>query len=398
MNNKKIICFLNGVTENKGKPSISGGDVRALKILQEFSEKGMDIVVFTSSIGVELVDQYRRDNWEVVDIGTKEGGSIMSRFNRVWRALVVVRQFSISNFQFPFKSQTKEFVSYSSSEHLYDVLPAWWMAWRKKIEWVALIHWVPDSPWSNNRGNTPFLHNLIYYIQNFVSHLMIKNQAKVVLAVSDITRDKLEKIGFEKNKLGVVYCGVDLKKIQNVEAGNEKKYDGVFLKRLNPGKGSYDLVKIWQKVVERKPEAKFVIIGDGPDEVVEKIRKEITEKGLDKNIILHGPEYDFQKKFQIMKQSKVFVLPTYEENWAIVIGEALAAGLPVVCYDLPEIRPIWNDSVDWVEKGNTEKMADRIVELIDSGYVQTRLPEVVTEYSWENIAEKELEFFLGIGK
>ena len=381
---KRIVCFLNGVTLNNGKPSISGGDVRALKILQELVKRKIQVTIFSSTPGVELIKNFQEKNWEVIDIQTQEKGDILSRINRVWRSYVAVDKWIKD------KKTSLGLISYSSCEHVYDVLPAWYLKWKKNIPWVALIHWVPDSPWINNRGNTPFLYNLIFYIQNWFSHVLIKAKANKYLAVSDITWQKLKNIGFNPQKLEVVFCGVDLDKIQAVKTGGTKKYDGVFLKRLNPGKGSYDLVSIWQKVVKKFAKAKLLVIGDGPKDVVEKIKQQITDFGLSKNIILHGPEYDFERKFKLVKQSKVFVLPTYEENWAIVIGEALAAGLPVVCYDLPEIKPIWRDAVRWVEKGNTHAMAKKIIDFLDKKEKATKkLPMVVKKYSWKKVAERE---------
>lgn len=385
---KTIICMLNGVTENDGKPSISGGDVRALKIMQEFSRQKWQVVVFSSTIGTKLVDGFKSKNWEIVDIQTNEKGNIWSRFSRVWQSVVAVRKWVKENSK---RKRVERAVCYSSCEHLYDVLPAWWLSVFNNMPWIALIHWVPDSPFGNNRGNTPFIYNLIYYVQNFISHVLIKNRAQTVLAVSNITRDKLVKCGFDPKKLESVYCGVDLQAIEKVKPKGVKKYDAVFLKRLNPGKGSMDLVKIWRKVVTKKPRAKLMIIGDGPQDLVSEIKNDIVKNGLENNIILHGPEYDFKIKFCILKQSRLFMLPTYEENWAIVIGEALSAGLPVVCYDLPEIKPIWKDAVNWVKKGNTNAMAKKVLSILNSRVKKRELPKVVLDNSWEAVGRREVE-------
>jgi len=62
-NTKVVVSFINGITENNGQPSISGGDVRALRILQEISKKGNHrVIVFTSTIGVKLINNYARKN------------------------------------------------------------------------------------------------------------------------------------------------------------------------------------------------------------------------------------------------------------------------------------------------------------------------------------------------
>ncbi len=387
-NTKVVVSFINGITENNGQPSISGGDVRALRILQEISKKGNHrVIVFTSTIGVKLINNYARKNWEVIDIKTSEKGDILARISRVQRSIEAIKKWWKTE-----DKKNKSYVLYSSCEHTYDVWPAWQLARKTGWRWMALIHWVPDSPWGNNRGKTPFIYNLIYYYQNLVAHYLIKSRATKILAVSDVTRQKLvDSRYFDQKKIETVYCGVDLEKIRKVDYQGKKKYDGVFLKRLNPGKGVYDLVEIWKKVVKNRPKAKLLVIGDGPDEVVKKVKEEIVEAGLEKNIILHGPEYDFNKKFEMLKLSKVFVLPTYEENWAIVIAEAIAAGLPVVCYDLPEIRPIWKNAVQWIKKGQTSLFAKRVLKILNERKKTSVLPKEVTEYSWKNISQKEYQ-------
>lgn len=42
--------------------------------------------------------------------------------------------------------------------------------------------------------------------------------------------------------------------------------------------------------------------------------------------------------YSLLKSSKVFVFPSHEEGWGIAVCEAMAAGLPIVAYDLAPFR------------------------------------------------------------
>jgi glycosyltransferase involved in cell wall biosynthesis len=112
------------------------------------------------------------------------------------------------------------------------------------------------------------------------------------------------------------------------------------------------------------------------------------------NVDFLGPIYDFGRKFSILASSKLFVLPSYEENWAIVIGEAMAAGVPVLCYDLPEIRNIWQDKVIWVTKGDKRLFASKVLELLDDERSRIELSlkglRFIKKYDWNEIAKKEM--------
>ncbi|MFX0203194.1 MAG: glycosyltransferase, partial [Candidatus Hodarchaeota archaeon] len=102
-----------------------------------------------------------------------------------------------------------------------------------------------------------------------------------------------------------------------------------------------------------------------------------------------------------LASSSLFVLPSYEENWAIVIGEAMAAGVPVICYDLPEIRSIWEDKVVWVPKGDKKKFAKKIIEFLDNEHARNVISQVaiqfVKRYDWQKIADEEMKLILSIG-
>ena len=124
-----------------------------------------------------------------------------------------------------------------------------------------------------------------------------------------------------------------------------------------------DLVKAWKIVVRKHPFAKFCIIGDGPER--KKIEEKIKEEGLVKNITLVGrvPEGE---KYELMKESKIFIFPSYQEGWGIVIAEAMACGLPVVAYDLPVYREVFDEYINTVEMGNYRQMAEKSVDIIEN--------------------------------
>jgi glycosyltransferase involved in cell wall biosynthesis len=55
------------------------------------------------------------------------------------------------------------------------------------------------------------------------------------------------------------------------------------------------------------------------------------------------------EKYRLLKASRLFVMPSRYESWGIVINEALAAGTPVVAYDLSCYRPVFGNFVRYVK-------------------------------------------------
>jgi glycosyltransferase involved in cell wall biosynthesis len=262
----------------------------------------------------------------------------------------------------------------------------------KQNKWVALVHWLAPL----RRIGTSPLNSFLFFINQQVGLYYIKKYADLILAVSEHTRNQLIKIEFPQNKVFSVSCGVNYKKIQEIAKKiNKKEYDAIFMKRFDGTKGVFDIIEIWKEVVKVKREAKLGMIGLGTKETMLKLEKMINDYNLKENIDILGPIYDFNKKFSILAKSKLFVLPSYEENWGIVIGEAMACGIPVICYDLPEIRSIWQNNVVWVPKGNKKIFTNTVIHLLDNVKERENLSKkgkrFIKKYDWEKIAEKELK-------
>lgn len=143
-----------------------------------------------------------------------------------------------------------------------------------------------------------------------------------------------EKIRLPPEKIHVIYNGVDTQKF-GAKHDKEKLRSSLGLKpedfvcvtvaRLDEQKGVSYLVEAARKVVEKNPETKFLIVGDGP--LKEKLI-ELSEKlGLTEHVLFLGQRMDVPK---ILGASDLFLLPSIWEGLPNVVLEAMAAGLAVV--------------------------------------------------------------------
>jgi glycosyltransferase involved in cell wall biosynthesis len=384
---KKVLFIFNGMNKNGGVLSISGGDIRLLEMVK--NAKNIEINLLTTPNGIEFMRRYDQDYHKAYIIDYVINSGIVSNFLISLKALLLYKTKA---------SQFKNGIVYSSCEHLYDVLPAMRLKLFNHCEWYAVYHWVEDYPWREKRGNTPLLNRYAYWLNRYVAGLMIKLFATQILAVSDQTKDKLVEIKkIKPSRIKAVYCGVEFARIREIvnkyRSEQGAQYDAVFMKRLNYGKGIKDLLEIWLQVVRKKPTAKLAVIGDGSEEVVSQVRQFITDNGLEKNIDILGVVYDIEKKFRLLLSSKLFLLPTHEENWAIVIGEAMTCEVPVVVSRLKEIESIWQDNVIWCGVGQTDEFANAVINLLDdpaAAKLQAqRALKFIERYDWKKIAADE---------
>jgi glycosyltransferase involved in cell wall biosynthesis len=78
-----------------------------------------------------------------------------------------------------------------------------------------------------------------------------------------------------------------------------------------------------------KPDAHLVIIGSGPQE--QALREKAGELGLTERVHFLG-QTDERDKFRLLKMSDIFVSASQHEGFGLVFLEAMASGLPIVCY------------------------------------------------------------------
>ena len=99
--------------------------------------------------------------------------------------------------------------------------------------------------------------------------------------------------------------------------------------RLQAIKDQLNLIRAFALMLERAPQARLMIIGDGPLRAA--VSAEVTRHGLDDRVWLAGERNDVA---EAMRTMDVFALPSRAEGISNTILEAMASGLPVVATDV----------------------------------------------------------------
>lgn len=91
------------------------------------------------------------------------------------------------------------------------------------------------------------------------------------------------------------------------------------------------LIDAWSFVIKKWPDARLMLIGDGPERDALKNRA----KSAGSTIIFHG---EAPNPTLLLRDCDLFVLPSREEGMSIALLEAMALGMPIVASDIPGNR------------------------------------------------------------
>lgn len=98
---------------------------------------------------------------------------------------------------------------------------------------------------------------------------------------------------------------------------------------FTPQKNHRFLLDVFARAARRQPRARLVLVGDGP--LRPEIERQIDELGLKDRVVLTGVRRDVP---QLLRAFDVFFFPSAYEGLGIVILEAQAANVPVLCSDV----------------------------------------------------------------
>lgn len=129
-------------------------------------------------------------------------------------------------------------------------------------------------------------------------------------------------LGFT-NPVRVIPNGIDLSEVREIKThyGTRKM---VFLSRIHPKKGIELLLEAWRNSDTNS--WSLEIAGNGDEKYIENL----SESAKDLKNVQFVRAIFGEDKWHFLRSADVLILPTYSENFGIVVAEALAVGTPVI--------------------------------------------------------------------
>lgn len=292
-------------------------------------------------------------------------------------------------------------VVYSASEFWMDSLPGLILKIRfPKITWIATwFQTAPDPLTGFKEGDRAFsyrLHALPYWFVQLPIKPLIKKFANFVLVNNEFEKKQFPQMDKEQ-KVKVVLGAVDLpliKKFAQKFKGEKKIFDGVFQGRFHPQKGVVELIDIWRLVVNKKPDAKLALIGDGP--LMKDVKEKISKLNLQKNIELFGYVFDGAQKYKIFSQSMIVLHPAFYDSGGMASAEAMALGLPAIGFNLTSYKSYYPKGMVKVPINDLLAFAQTVLDLLKDKKLYSKIAnesqEMISKnWSWDKRAKEILE-------
>jgi len=171
----------------------------------------------------------------------------------------------------------------------------------------------------------------------------------------------------------------------------------VFMSRLSAEKGLDLLIPVWAQLVSCATYGDAMLVVAGPDyRGYQKVVEQLIERhGVRQNVLMLGMVQG-RKKASLLRRADIFVLPSYSENFGIVVAEALACGTPVITTTgTPWERLQQIDAGRWIPPVKSE-LLEVLREMLSMSAARRRemgrrgMSFVRSEYTWEKAACKFL--------
>lgn len=194
----------------------------------------------------------------------------------------------------------------------------------------------------------------------------IFDKSSMILVLSDSWIEIVKK--YSDTQVKVLKNAIKIPKYNNY---SDNKKNILMLGRLTAKKGIYDLLDVAELVLRKDSEVKFLVAGDGE---LDKVNKIIQEKAIKENFELLG-WIDEKTREEILKETMIYILPSYYEAMPMSILEAMSYGIPVISTKVGSIPEVINEESNGylLEPGDINGFARGILNIVSNSELRNNI-------------------------
>jgi glycosyltransferase involved in cell wall biosynthesis len=346
-------------------PDAGGSEVHADHVLRRITEAGMSVSHRTSCKTSARV--FERNGYQVTQRGSRYGV-----FPRVILRNVFRR-----------RSDSSIVVE------IWNGVPWFARLWARGPR-VTVMHHIHEDMW---RDSLPrLLAPLGRALEVRVAPRFYKDAPLITLAHS--TREQLISRGFHPDKVHVAHPGIDRSFFVAQPNGVERLESPLLVAvgRLAPVKRFDLLIHTFDTIRQLRPDARLVIIGEGPEE--QRLKQLVEDRGLSSSVTLAG-RVDRDELIATYREAALLVSMSHSEGWGMTITEAAASGTPCVVTDNIGHQGAVVDNHTGLLVADDATFAQNVVQVLGDSTVWAAMSTAAfahsQSFSWDTCAEKILQ-------
>ena len=192
-------------------------------------------------------------------------------------------------------------------------------------------------------------------------------KSKAILATASMEANNLRNLGLTA-PIAIIPNGIDVTEYpcRPIQNKTQTKKQILFISRISPKKGIEFLIDAWSILYKKYPEWSIKIAGNGDESYIQELNNRILNKSLQDKVEILPPIFG-KDKYNLYAESSLFVLPTYSENFGMVIAEALSCGVPVITTTGTPWNELEEKGIGWCINLNLDNVIRAISEAITLG-------------------------------
>jgi len=282
--------------------------------------------------------------------------------------------------------------------------PAWLAARLTGKPVVLTVHEIWVGKWKKVTGFSwmkSFVHDLLeraIYLLPFDKYV----------SVSKATGNDLIKSGIKKNKIEVIYNGLNYqlwdtknfkeKRIKEIkqELGLENNSVCFSWGRPGPSKGFEYVIKAMPGIIKKIPNAVLLLMLGSADQYKDKYQElvELIDKLGIKDKIKMVPSVSYQELGHYVKLADCVVVPSLAEGFGYTTVEAGALDKPVVVSDAGSLPEVVSGKHLIFKSKNVKDLADKVVMISKGDYLKTKKKI----FKWDKSIQKYLAVYTKLMK
>ena len=207
----------------------------------------------------------------------------------------------------------------------------------------------------------------------------------------------------EKSSISIIHNSVDTNYFQPITNKDKNDLNIVFAGRLAAKKGVIELVKSWENIIHKFPQAKLILAGRDSEygkskSMIDFLYSRVPEKI--KNTIIYKGFINSSKLLKLFQDSTLCIFPSHREAFSVVVLEAMATQTPVIYSKIGPGYEIIKDGYNGLlcNPHDPIDIADKIIKLLINQDLMNDIGKnarntIIEKFSIGSIIKKNIEYY-----